>query len=223
MRVSHFNSWHQRTTFAAGALLFSALFSCSSTQHKIFSQYLFGAGRDQATLMLPVRGLTEGDSFRCFQELQRIYEKEGMILKYLPGEEWNLFASMVSRKSETFVTDLATAGYTYLLDIRVTEQYSGSAYEYYTAFEVSHRINNRFDYRNQAVREQEKRGEIFLHLVATQNAKIVYQAATKTIIQPLALPGRDGDETQINLASSYAAVAKAIRKGTAKMIDRCFQ
>ncbi|HAC24118.1 MAG TPA: hypothetical protein DCE81_04305 [Cytophagales bacterium] len=173
--------------------------------------------------MLPVRGLSESDSFLCFQELQSIYEKEGMILRYLPMEEWNLSASMVAPNGDTFVKDLSTAGYTYLLDIRVNEQYSGSAYEYYTAFEVSHRINNRFDYRNQAVREQEKRGEIFLHLVATQNAKIVYQAATKTIIQPLALPGRDGDETQINLASSYAAVAKAIRKGTDKMIDRCFQ
>jgi hypothetical protein len=196
---------------------------CNSTQYKVLHQYIQAENKTGLTIMLPVLGSNETESLRNFGELRKQYERQGMELKYLPIEEWNLAAQMVSLKGETFVTDLARAGYSYILDIRINEQYSGSSYQYFAPFEVDQRVNNRFDYRAQVARDQEKRGEVFIYLVTTADQKIVYEAKSLTSIQPMAFSGRDGGETQVNLASSQSAVSTAIRKGVKRMIDRCYE
>jgi hypothetical protein len=206
------------------ACIIAGIFSgCHSTQHKVIHQYIQAENKTGLTLMLPVSGLNETGSLRNFDELRKQYERQGMELKYLPNEEWNLAAEMVSLKGETFVRDLARAGYSYILDIRINEQYSGSPYQYFTPFEVDQRVNDRFDYRAQVARDQEKRGEVFIYLVTTADQKIVYEAKSLTSIQPMAFSGRDGGETQVNLASSQSAVSTAIRKGVKRMIDRCYE
>ncbi|MFN5168012.1 MAG: hypothetical protein ACK5DD_00185 [Cyclobacteriaceae bacterium] len=197
--------------------------SCGSTHHTLLHQYIYAQNKSGVTLMLPVWGLPENESLRNFEELKKQYERHGMELNYLPSEEWNLAAQMVSLKGETFIHDLAKAGYSYLLDIRIDEQFSGSAFEYFTPFEVEQRVNTRFDYRNQVARDLEKRGEVFIQLVTTADQKIAYQAKSVTAIQPMAFPGRDDGETQVNLASSQSAISTAIRKGVNRMIDRCYE